>query len=150
MKKAILFLFVALMVFAAGCAKNPGSDTTTANSNTAIFQAPEPVNQSDGSDITTTTAPNGFKNEVRSFREGTLIQISRATWPDGRQAATVRFRDGRAVDLTDPADIEQAMTASSETIVASAVKTGGLPNTPATTASSNKTPGEKAGTKGKK
>lgn len=148
MKKAILFLFVALMVCAAGCAKNPGNESTTSNSNTAIFQAPEPVNQSDGSEVTTTTAPNGIKSEVRSFREGTLIQVSRATWPDGRQAATVRFRDGRSVDLTDATDIEQAMTASSETIVASAVKTGGLPNPPATTAS--KAPDEKAGKKGKK
>jgi len=147
MKKAFLFLFIALMVCIAGCAKNPGNETT--NSNTAIFQAPEPVDQADGSNITTTTAPNGIKSEVRSFPQGALIQISRATWPDGRQAATVRFRDGRAVDLKDSADIEQTMTASSETIVAIALKTAGVANTPVTAANSNTTPSAKADKKGK-
>jgi hypothetical protein len=125
MKQAILFLFIGSLLLLAGCAKNPNSQTT--NANAAPYQAPEPVAQTDGSDITTTSAPNGIKSEVRSFPQGALIQISRATWPDGRQAATVRFRDGRAVDLKEAADIEQAMTASSETMVAIALKTAGVP-----------------------
>lgn len=125
MKKAIIFLFIALPLMVAGCAKNPGSPT--ANSNTGTYNAPEPVDQADGSTITTTSAPNGIKSEVRFFQQGVLIQISRATWPDGRQAATVRFRDGRAVDLKEAADIEQSMTASSETMAAIALKTAGVP-----------------------
>jgi hypothetical protein len=147
MKKAILFLSIVLMVSVAGCAKKPENETT--NSNTAIFQAPEPVDQADGSNVTTTTAPNGIKSEVRSFPQGALIQISRASWPDGRQAATVRFRDGRTVDLKEAADIEQAMTASSETIVAIALKTAGVANTQTAATNSNTVPSEKAGKKGK-
>jgi hypothetical protein len=126
MKQAILFLCIGSLLLVAGCAKNPNSQT--ANSNTGTYNAPEPVDQSDGSNITTTSAPNGIKSEVRSFPQGALIQISRATWPDGKQAATVRFRDGRAVDLKEAADIEQAMSASSETMVAIALKTAGMPS----------------------
>jgi hypothetical protein len=147
MKKAILFLSIALMVCVAGCAKKPENET--ANSNTASFQAPEPVDQGDGSNIMTTTAPNGIKSEVRTFLQGTLIQISRASWPDGRQAATVRFRDGRAVDLKEAADIEQAMTASSETMVAIAFKTAGVTNPQTVATNSNAAPPEKAGKKSK-
>lgn len=136
MKQAILFLFIGCLLLLTGCAKNPNSQT--ANANAAPYQAPEPVAQTDGSDITTSDTPNGYKTEVRSFPQGALIQISRATWPDGKQAATVRFRDGRAVDLKEAADIEQAMTASSETMVAIALKTAGVP-VPQTSDNTNKT-----------
>jgi hypothetical protein len=136
MKQAILFFFIGCLLLVAGCAKNPGNEA--ANSNAAPYQAPAPVDQADGSNITTTSAPNGMKSEVRSFPQGALIQISRATWPDGRQAATVRFRDGRAVDLREAADIEQAMTASSETMVAIALKTAGVPS-PQASSNTNKT-----------
>jgi hypothetical protein len=146
MKKAILFLSIALMLVLAGCAKDP--DKGAANSNAALFEAPVPVDQADGSNITTTTAPNGIKSEVRSFPQGQLIQISRASWPDGRQAATVRFRDGRTVDLQDTADIEQVMTASSDTIVAIALKKMGATNTQATL-NSNQAAKDKEGKKGK-
>jgi hypothetical protein len=146
MKKAILLLCLSAALLVAGCAKNPGSET--ANTNAAPYQAPEPVNQEDGSNITTASAPNGIKSEVRSFPQGVLIQISRATWPDGRQAATVRFRDGRAVDLKEPADIEQSMTASGETMAAIALRTAGFPDSPATPANGNKTNAAKADKKG--
>jgi hypothetical protein len=141
MKQAILYLFIGSLLLLAGCAKNPNSQST--NSNAAPYQAPEPVAQSDGSDITTTSAPNGIKSEVRSFPQGVLIQISRATWPDGRQAATVRFRDGRAVDLKEAADVEQAMTASSETMAAIALKTAGLASPQASDNANRTKPGKR-------
>ena len=125
MKYAVLLLSIALLL--AGCAKDPGKDA--ANSNTPLYEAPQPVDQADGSNITTTSAPNGITSEVRSFPQGVLIQISRATWPDGRQAATVRFRDGRTVDLHDRADTELVMTATSEIIAAMALKTMGVSDT---------------------
>lgn len=146
MKKAILFLSIALLLVFAGCAKEPGKEA--ANSNTAIFEAPAPVDQADGSNITTNES-NGIKSEVRSFPQGVLIQISRASWPDGRQAASVRFRDGRTVDLQDAAEVEQVMTASSETIVAMALKKMGIASTQAAT-NANQATDEKAAGKGKK
>jgi hypothetical protein len=130
----------------AGCARDPGKEA--ANSNAALYEAPVPVAQADGSDITTTIAPNGTKAEVRSFPQGQLIQISRASWPDGRQAATVKFRDGRTVDLQDTAEIEQVMTASSDTIAAIALQKMGVTN-PQVTTNANQATDEKGGGKGK-
>jgi hypothetical protein len=144
MKKAILFLSLALMLLFAGCAKEPGKET--ANSN-AGYEVPVAVEQADGSNITTSIAPNGIKSEVRAFPQGPLIQISRATWPDGRRAATVRFRDGRTVDLQDAADTEQVMTASSETISSIALKIMGATNTQPKAADSNKARDKKEASK---
>ena len=146
MKKAILFLSIALLLVFAGCAKDPGKEA--ANANASTYGVPLPVDQEDGSTITTATAPNGLKSEVRHFPQGVLIQISRATWPDGKRAATVRFRDGRTVDLQDAADTEQVMTASGEAIAAIALKIMGVTN-PQATSNSNKATGEKEGKKGK-
>jgi hypothetical protein len=145
MKHAILFLSIALVLVFAGCAKEPAKET--AGSNVAAYETPTPVDQADGSTITTATAPNGTKSEVRAFPQGILIQISRATWPDGRRVATVRFRDGRAVDLQNAADTEQVMTASSETIAAIALKTAGLSDTQPKAADANKESGKKEGKK---
>jgi hypothetical protein len=137
MKNAILFFILALALAFVGCAKTPATGSKDANANVAPVETIEPVEQSDGSQIMTVTSPNGIKSEVRHFSTGVLVQISRAIWPDGRRAVSVRFRDGRAVDLYEAADIEQAMTASSETMAAIALKAMGASGNQPSVANSN-------------
>jgi hypothetical protein len=146
MKKAILLVPIALMLGFAGCAKNPSRD---ANTNATAYQAAEPVTQEDGSSILTSTSPNGIKSEVRYFPTGEVIQVSRATWPEGRRVATVKLRDGHSVDLLDPADTDQVITASNETIAAIARKALGITSAPAKSANANATGDQKAAKKGK-
>ena len=122
MKKAILLFTLAGLAALAGCAKNPTPET---NANASHYEAAEPVAQADGSSILSTTSPSGFKSEVRNFPSGEVVQVSRASWPEGRRVVTVKFRDGRSVDLQDPADYDQVMTASNETIAAIARKAMG-------------------------
>jgi hypothetical protein len=122
MKKAILFFTLAGLAAFAGCAKNPSPE---ANANASHYEAAEPVTQADGSSILSSTSPSGIKSEVRYFPTGEVVQVSRASWPEGRRVATVKFRDGHSVDLTDPADNDQVMTASNEAIAAIARKAMG-------------------------
>jgi hypothetical protein len=144
MKKAILFCSIIVMLIFGGCAKNPAKD---ANTNAAPYVSAEPVTQEDGSMIMTSTSPNGIKSEVRYFPTGEVAQVSRATWPEGRRVATVRFRDGRTVDLPDPAENDQVMTAPNEAIAALAIKVMGASGVPAKAA--NTTPPAKADKRGK-
>jgi hypothetical protein len=141
MKKALLLFSIAVLFGFAGCAKNPSTD---ANANAAPYEAAQPVSQEDGSMILASTSSTGIKSEVRYFPTGEVAQVSRATWPEGRRVATVRFRDGRTVDLADPADNDQVMTASNEAIAALARKVMGVSSAPpAKEANANTATGQK-------
>ncbi|MBI3651254.1 MAG: hypothetical protein HY231_09440 [Acidobacteria bacterium] len=141
MKKAILFFTIALTLTLLGCSKEAKN-----NENAAPYVSAEPMNQTDGSTLTTSTAPNGIKSEVRFFPIGEVVQVSRASWPDGRRVATVIFRDGRSVDLQDPADTEQVITASNEAIAALALKVMGTTGAPIKTLEAKPAGGQKGAT----
>ena len=134
MKKAVLCFALASVSMLAGCAKDPSGGYGSKSDSSAPYATAQPTAQADGSTLTVSETDNGIKSEVRYFQKGEVAQVSRATWPDGRRSATVILRDGSTVTLQDRADIDQAIEAPVETIVAAAKKvmaaTGGAKTMP--------------------
>jgi hypothetical protein len=81
------------------------------------------VEKEDGSLMSTVTAPDGTKTEVRRFNSGDVSRVVRTTSPSGKRTATVEFRDGRKAELNDDSDIERAMDATAATVKTAALKT---------------------------
>ncbi|MGI8782751.1 MAG: hypothetical protein ACR2L2_03755 [Acidobacteriota bacterium] len=81
------------------------------------------VVRDDGSTVEIQTAPDGTKTEVRTFKSGDVVRVTRTTPTTGRRTARVELRDNRTVDLDDDSAIENAMEATGDAIAAAAVKT---------------------------
>jgi hypothetical protein len=117
MKLPAILLILALGVMTGACANNDsGYSTQTA-------QSAKEVEKEDGSTVAVSTAPDGTKTEVRRFKSGDVARVTRTTPRGGESTATVEFSDGRKVELEDKSDIERAMDATSDAIVAAANKT---------------------------
>ncbi len=114
---SVLGLTIALSFGTAAFAQTEGH-SHHAQSN----QSPSKVTKSDGSTVEIVVAPDGTKTEIRTFETGDIARITRTTNSDGIRAVFVEYRDGRKADLTDENDIEQAMDATADVMLAAADK----------------------------
>ena len=73
--------------------------------------------------VATTTAADGTKTEVRTFKTGEVTRVTRTAKPGTRRTATVELRDGRKADLEDDSDVERVIDASADWLVGAADKT---------------------------
>lgn len=113
---SVLGLTIALSFGTAAFAQTEGH-SHHAQSN----QSPSKVTKSDGSTVEIIVAPDGTKTEIRTFERGDISRITRTTNGDGMRVV-VEYRDGRKADLTDENDIEQAMDATADVMLAAADK----------------------------
>ncbi|HEX5735026.1 MAG TPA: hypothetical protein VF131_19505 [Blastocatellia bacterium] len=113
MKVSTIVLLLAVSLAAIGCAEN--SQSAGPPSTTATQNAQE-VEKDDGSIVATTTATDGTKTEVRTFKTGEVARVTRTTSPGRKRTATVELRDGRKADLEDDSEIEQVIDASADWI----------------------------------
>jgi hypothetical protein len=113
-------LLLAFSIGAIGCAEN--SQQRVDSTSTAAPTAQE-VEKDDGSTVTTTTAADGTKTEVRTFKTGEVVRVTRTTRPGARRTAKVEMRDGREADLQDDSEIERVIDASADWIAQAADKT---------------------------
>jgi hypothetical protein len=118
MKKILSTLCLAA-VLAAGAMGGPAG---AQQSNPSDKQSDQSV-KSDGSVVIITTASDGTKTEVRTFKTGDIARITRTTRDNGERAVMVEYRDGRTAKLEDESDIEQAMDATADAIKRAADKT---------------------------
>jgi len=81
------------------------------------------VVRDDGSTVEIQTAPDGTRTEVRTFKSGDVVRVTRTTPPSGKRTARVELRDNRTVDLDDDSAIENAMEWTGDAIASAAVKT---------------------------
>ncbi|HJQ71074.1 MAG TPA: hypothetical protein VKA70_19015 [Blastocatellia bacterium] len=114
---SVLGLAIALSFGTAAFAQTEGH-----THHAQAAQSPSKVTRSDGSTVETVIAPDGTKTEVRVFQTGDIARITRTTKEGDVRAVVVEYRDGRKVDLTDENDIEQAMDATADVMLAAADK----------------------------
>jgi hypothetical protein len=112
-KLSTIVLLLAVSLAAIGCAENsqPASPSTT-----TATQNAQQVEKDDGSIVATTTAADGTKTEVRTFKTGEVARVTRTTSSGGKRNATVELRDGRKAELNDDSEIEQVIDASADWI----------------------------------
>jgi hypothetical protein len=121
-KLTTMVLLLAVSIWAVGCAENsqqPAGSTST----TTATQNAQQVEKDDGSMVATTTATDGTKTEVRTFKTGEVARVTRTTKPGTKRTASVELRDGRKADLEDDNDVERVIDASADWIVGAADKT---------------------------
>ena len=112
--KGFLFLSVmALSLLVINC-----STEAPRNANAASGTVEKP-----DSTIVTSTASDGTKSEVRTFKSGDVASVTRVTRTGGQRTATVEFRDGRKVEIKDDSAIERAMDDTTEVVAKTANKT---------------------------
>ena len=111
---------LAFSIGALGCAENSQHrvDSTAGTAPTA-----QEVEKDDGSVVKTTTTADGTKTEVRTFKNGEVVRVTRTTRPAARRTATVEMRDGRKAELQDDSEVEQVIDASADWIASAANKT---------------------------
>ena len=119
--KLLTVSFLLAFSFGAiGCAENSQQrvDSTTSATPTA-----QEVEKEDGSVVKTTTTADGTKTEVRTFKSGEVVRVTRTTKPGARRTATVEMRDGRKAELEDDNEVERVIDASADWIASAASKT---------------------------
>jgi hypothetical protein len=89
----------------------------------SVYDKSGTVVKADGSTVQTTIATDGTKSEVRTFPAGEVTRVTRTTRPTGTREVVVEYRDGRKNEIKDESDIERAMDATGDAIVAAADKT---------------------------
>ena len=113
-KLSTIVLLLAVSLAAIGCAEN--SQPAASPSTTTATQNAQQVEKDDGSIVATTTAADGTKTEVRTFKTGEVARVTRTTSPGTKRTATVELRDGRKAELNDDSEIEQVIDASADWI----------------------------------
>lgn len=113
-KLSTIILALAVSFGAIGCTEHTQSAGTP--STTTATQNAQEVEKDDGSVVATTTAADGTKTEVRTFKTGEVARVTRTTRPGNKRAATVELRDGRKAELDDDGEIEQVIDASADWI----------------------------------
>jgi hypothetical protein len=121
-KLTTIVLLLACTIWATGCADHSQPAGTTTSTTTATQNAQQ-VEKDDGSMVATTTAADGTKTEVRTFKSGEVTRVTRTTKPGARRTASVELRDGRKADLEDDSDVERVIDASADWLVGAADKT---------------------------
>ncbi len=111
---------LAFSIGAIGCAESSQQrvDSTSSTAPTA-----QEVEKDDGSVVATNTAADGTKTEVRTFKTGEVVRVTRTTRPAAKRTATIEMRDGRKADLEDDSEIERVINASADWISSAAHKT---------------------------
>jgi hypothetical protein len=113
-KLSTIVLLLAVSLAAIGCAES--SQPAGSPSTTTATQNAQEVEKDDGSIVATTTAADGTKTEVRTFKTGDVARVTRTTSSGGKRTATVELRDGRKAELNDDSEIEQVIDASADWI----------------------------------
>ena len=116
---ALTFL-LAFSIGAAGCAENSQQRVDSASGAAPTAQE---VEKDDGSVVKTTTNGDGTKTEVRTFKTGEVVRVTRTTRPGSKRTATIEMRDGRKAELEDDSEIERVIDASGDWIASAAAKT---------------------------
>lgn len=119
-KLLTISLLLAFSVGAIGCAENSQQRVDAKSTTTPTAQE---VEKDDGSVVTTTTTADGTKTEVRTFKTGEVVRVTRTTRPGAKRTATVELRDGRKADLQDDSKVEQVIDASADWIAKAAETT---------------------------
>ena len=141
MKKGFVFsLFLGATLLTGACSSNDTANTATPTTTITPLASITPnsspvammrtvtdtrtIENKDGSTTVVTMYSDGSKSEVRTFKNGRLVKVTRETPVTGTRTARVTYReDSTDVEIHDESWVEKAMDATGDALATAGRKT---------------------------